>query len=59
MGVKISSVTLREETYIVYENRVLWRIFGPKRGELVGGWRRLHNEEFHNPYAKPNIIKVN
>jgi hypothetical protein len=38
--------------------RVLRRIFGPKRGEVSGGWRRLHNEELHNLYASPNIIRV-
>jgi hypothetical protein len=34
------------------------RIFGPKRKEVVGGWRRLHNEELHNLYASTNIIRV-
>jgi hypothetical protein len=38
------------------ENRALRRIFGPKREEVAGGWRRLHNEELHNLYASPNII---
>jgi hypothetical protein len=42
----------------VCENRVLRRIFGPKREEVAGGWRRLHNEELHNLYMSPNIIKV-
>jgi hypothetical protein len=37
--------------------RVL-RIFGPKREEVAGGWRRLNNEELHNLYASPNIIRV-
>jgi len=37
---------------------VLKRIFGPKREEVEGGWRRLHNEELHNFYASPNIIRV-
>jgi hypothetical protein len=41
-----------------YENRVLRRKFGPKREEVAGGWRRLHNEELRNLYASPNIIKV-
>jgi hypothetical protein len=41
----------------VYENRVLRRIFGPKREEVAGGWR-LHNEELHKFYASPNIIRV-
>jgi hypothetical protein len=42
----------------VFENRVLRRIFGPKREEVAGGWRRLHNEEFHNLYSSRNIIRV-
>jgi hypothetical protein len=37
---------------------MLRRIFGPKREEVVGGWRKLHNEELHNIYASPNIIRV-
>jgi hypothetical protein len=40
----------------VSENRVLRRIFGPKREEVAGGWRRLHNEELHNLYASQNVI---
>jgi len=39
----------------VSENRVLRRIFGPRREEVVGGWRRPHNEELHNVYTSPNI----
>jgi hypothetical protein len=42
----------------VVQNRVLRRIFGPKMREMAGGWRRLHNEEFHNLYASPNIVIV-
>jgi hypothetical protein len=42
----------------VFENRVLRRIFGPKREEVTGGWRRLHNEELHNLHASLNIVKV-
>jgi hypothetical protein len=42
----------------VFENRVLKRIFGPKRDEMVRGWRRLHNEELHNLYASSNNIRV-
>jgi hypothetical protein len=42
----------------VFENRVLRRIFGTKREEVAGGWRRLYNEELHNLYASPNIIRV-
>jgi hypothetical protein len=42
----------------VSENRVLRGIFGPKREEVEGDWRRLHNEELHNLYASPNIIRA-
>jgi hypothetical protein len=41
----------------VFENRVLRRIFGPKRDELTGEWRKLHNEELHNLYLSPDIIR--
>jgi hypothetical protein len=43
---------------VVFENRVLRRIFGPKGEEVGGGWKRLHNEELHNLYASLNIIGV-
>jgi len=53
------SVTLRKKHRLrVFENRVVRRMFGPKREEVAGGWRRLHNEELHNLYASPNIISV-
>jgi hypothetical protein len=42
----------------VFENRVLRRIFGPKRDEVTGGWRKLHNEELHNLYCLPSIIRI-
>jgi hypothetical protein len=42
----------------VFENRVLRRIFGPKRDGVTGGWRKLHNEELHNLYSSPNIIRI-
>jgi hypothetical protein len=41
----------------VFENRVLRRIFGPKRDEVVGEWTELHNEELHNLYSSPDIIR--
>jgi hypothetical protein len=48
---------LREECGLrVLENRVLRRIFGPKRDEVTGEWRRLHNEKLHALYSSPNII---
>jgi hypothetical protein len=42
----------------VFENRVLCRIFGPKRDGVTGGWRKLHNEELHNLYSSPSIIRI-
>jgi transcription termination factor 2 len=42
----------------VFENRVLRRIFGPKRDGMTGGWRKLHNEEIHNLYSLPSIIRI-
>jgi hypothetical protein len=42
----------------VSENRVPRRIFGPKRDEVAGGWRKLHNEELHNLYSSPSIIRM-
>jgi hypothetical protein len=52
------SHTKEEHILRVFENRVLRRIFGPKMEELAEGWRRLHNEELHNLYISPNIIRV-
>jgi hypothetical protein len=42
----------------VLENRVVRRVFGPKRDEVRGGWRKLNNEELHNLYSSPSIIKM-
>jgi hypothetical protein len=42
----------------VFENRVLRGIFGPKRDEVAGEWRKLHHEEFHALYSSPNIVRV-
>ena len=42
----------------MFENRVLGRIFGPKRDEVTGEWRKLHNEELNNLYSSPNIVRV-
>jgi hypothetical protein len=42
----------------VFENRVLRRIFGPKRGDVTGDWRKLYNEELHNLYSSPNLIRM-
>jgi hypothetical protein len=42
----------------VFENRVLGRIFGPKRDEVTGGWRKLHNEELHGLYSSTSVVRV-
>jgi hypothetical protein len=42
----------------VFENKVLRRIFGPKRDEVTGGWRKLHNEELHSFCSSPSIIRM-
>jgi hypothetical protein len=53
------SLTLREECRLrVFENRVLSRIFGPKRDEVTGEWRRLHNEKLYALYSSPNIRAI-
>jgi hypothetical protein len=56
-GCETRSVTLREDHRLrVFENRVLRRIFAPRRDEVTGDWRKLHNEELHSLYYSPNII---
>jgi hypothetical protein len=53
------SLTLREEHRLrVFENRVLRRIFGPKRDEVTAEWRKLYNEELHDLYSLPSIIRI-
>ena len=50
---------MREERRLrVFENRVLRRIVGPKRDEVTGEWRKLHNEEFNDLYFSPNTMRV-
>jgi hypothetical protein len=50
---------LREERRLrVCENKVLRKIFGPKRDEVTGEWRKLHNEELNDLYCSPNIVRV-
>jgi hypothetical protein len=56
-GCEAWSLTIREEHKSrVFENRVLRRIFGPRRDGVTGDWRKLHNDELHNLYSSPNII---
>ena len=56
-GCETWSLTLREERRLrVFENRVLWKVFGPKRDEVTGKWRKLHNEELNDLYS--NIVRV-
>jgi len=58
-GCETWSLTLGEERRLwLFENRVLRRIFGPRRGEVTGEWRKLHNEEPDDLYSSPNIIRV-
>jgi hypothetical protein len=58
-GCETRSVTLREEHRMrVFVNRVLRKIFGSKRDEVTGQWRRLHNEELYALYSSPDIIQV-
>jgi hypothetical protein len=58
-GCETWSLILREEHRLrVFENRVLRRTFGPKRDEVTGGWTKLHNEELHNLYSSPSIIRM-
>jgi hypothetical protein len=58
-GCETWSLTLREEHRLgVFNNKVLWRVFGPKQEEMMGGWRRLHNEEPCNLYTSPYVIRV-
>jgi hypothetical protein len=55
----LTNLTLRGENRLrAFEIRVLRRIFGPKRKEVTGGWRKLHNEELHNLYSSPGIIRM-
>jgi hypothetical protein len=58
-GCETWPLTLREERRLrVFENRVLRRVFGPKRDEVTGEWKKLHNEELHDLYSSPNIVRV-
>jgi hypothetical protein len=58
-GCETWTLTLRKEHKLrVFENRVLRRIFGPKRDGVTGRWRKLRNEELHNLYCSPSIIRI-
>jgi hypothetical protein len=58
-GCETWSLTLRQEHRLrVFENRVLRKIFGPKRDEVTGEWRKLHYEELCDMYSSPNIIRI-
>jgi len=55
-GYETWSLTLREERKLrVFENKVLRKIFGPRRDEITGDWRRMHNEELNDLYSSPNM----
>jgi hypothetical protein len=58
-GCETRSLTLREERRLrAFENRVLRRVFGPKRDEVTGEWRKRHNEELRDLYSSPSIVRV-
>jgi hypothetical protein len=58
-GCETWSLTVRQEHKLrVFENRVVRRILGPKRDGVTGGWRQLNNEELHNLYSSPSIIRI-
>jgi len=58
-GFETWSLPLQEERKLrVFENMVLRRIFGPRRDEVAGEWRKLHNEELNDLYSSPNIVRV-
>ena len=58
-GCETWSLTLRKEYRLrAYENRVLRRIFGPRREEVTGEWRKLHNKQLNDLYCSPNIVRV-
>jgi hypothetical protein len=58
-GCETWSLTLKEERRLrVFENRLLRRVFGPKRDEVTEEWRKLHNEELNDLYSLPNIVRV-
>ena len=58
-GCETWSLTLNEERWLrVFENRVLRRVFVPKRDEVKGEWRKLHNEALNDLYCSPNIVRV-
>jgi hypothetical protein len=59
MGEKTYSLKLREEHMLrVFESRVLRRMFEQKRNEVAGGWKVLYNEELHNLYSSPSVIRI-
>jgi hypothetical protein len=58
-GCETRSLTFREERRMkVFENMVLRRIFGPKRDEVTGVWRKLRNDGYYDVYSSPNIVRV-
>jgi hypothetical protein len=59
LGLNNFASNIREERKLrVFENRVLRRIFGPKRAGVMVGWRKLHDEELNNLYSSPSIIRI-
>jgi hypothetical protein len=59
MGVNLVSDIREEHRLKMFQNRVLRRIFGPRRDKVTGKWRKLHNRELHDLYSSPSIIRNN
>jgi hypothetical protein len=58
MGILLNLHILEEHGLRVFANRVLRGIFGPKRNEVIGGWRNVHNENLHNSYCSLSTIRI-
>jgi hypothetical protein len=58
MGVKPGLTFWEEHSLMVFQNRVLMRLFGPERDVVTGGWRKLHNEELHGLYSSRNSFRM-
>jgi len=58
MGVKLDLIFKEEHTLRVFENTLLRKLFGPKRDEVAGEWRKLHKKKLYDLHSSPNIIRV-
>jgi hypothetical protein len=58
VGVQLGLILRKEHRLRVFVNRVVRRVFGPKRDEVTEEWRKLHNKELHDLYSSPSIIRI-